>query len=110
VVNSVGVDVNTASYTLLQYVAWLTPTIAKNIVAYRDANGIYTSKVQLKKVKGLWPKAYEQCIGFLRIQWGKEPLDATGIHPEMYEKVYSILENELGIKKKDLHLPLSLVK
>lgn len=105
-VNSVGVDVNTASYTLLQYIAGLTPAIAKNIVSYRDENWPFSSKAQLKKVKWLWPKAYEQCVWFLRIQWGKEPLDQTGIHPEMYEKVYALLEWELGIKKKDLKLPL----
>lgn len=104
-VNSVGVDVNTASYTLLQYIAGLTPTIAKNIVIYRDENGPFTSKSQLKKVKWLWPKAYEQCVWFLRIQWGKEPLDQTGIHPEMYDKTYEILEKEFGVKKKDLKLP-----
>lgn len=84
-------------------------TIAKNIVIYRDENGPFTSKAQLKKVKGLGPKAFEQCIGFLRIIGGKEPLDATGIHPEMYDKTYDILEKELGIKpskKEPLILPL----
>lgn len=108
IVNGVGVDVNTASYTLLQYIAGLTPTIAKNIVIYRDENGPFTSKAQLKKVKGLGPKAYEQAVGFLRIVDGKEPLDATGIHPEMYSKVYEMLEWEWWIKKKNLKLPLSL--
>lgn len=108
IVNSVGVDVNTASYTLLQYVAGLSATIAKNIVAYRDEHGPFTSKVQLKKVKGLGPKAYEQAVGFLRILDGKEPLDATAIHPEMYSKVYDMLEQERGIKKKDVKLPLTL--
>lgn len=110
VVNSVWVNVNTASYTLLQYIAWLSLTIAKNIVIYRDENGAFTSKAQLKKVKGLGPKAFEQCIGFLRIVDGKEPLDATGIHPEMYDKTYDILEKELGMKidkKNPLILPLS---
>jgi uncharacterized protein len=105
-VNSVGVDVNTASYTLLQYIAGLTPAIAKNIVIYRDENWPFTSKSQLKKVKGLWPKAYEQCVWFLRIQWGKEPLDQTGIHPEMYDVTYQLL-SELGIDKKKLQLPVS---
>lgn len=105
-VNSVGVDVNTASYTLLQYIAGLTPAIAKNIVAYRDEHGPFTTKAQLKKVKGLWPKAYEQCVWFLRIQWGKEPLDQTGIHPDQYDKVYAMLEWERWIKKKDLKLPM----
>ena len=105
-VNSVGVDVNTASYTLLQYIAGLTPAIAKNIVIYRDENGPFTSKSQLKKVKWLWPKAYEQCVWFLRIQWGKEPLDQTGIHPEMYDVTYKLL-SDLGIDKKKLQLPVS---
>lgn len=110
VVNSVWVNVNTASYTLLQYIAWLSLTIAKNIVTYRDENGPFTSKAQLKKVKWLGPKAFEQCIGFLRIVDGKEPLDATGIHPEMYDKTYDILEKELEMKidkKNPLILPLS---
>lgn len=109
IVNSVGVNVNTASYTLLQYVAGLTPALAKNIVAYRDTHGPFTTKAQLKKVKGLGPKAYEQCVGFLRIPDGKEPLDATGIHPENYEKVYAMMEKEWGIKKKSLKLPINIL-
>lgn len=108
IVNGVGVDVNTASYTLLQYIAGLTPTIAKNIVSYRDENGQFTSKAQLKKVKGLGPKAYEQAVGFLRIIDGKEPLDATGIHPEMYTKVYDMIKDERHIDKKKLSLPLDI--
>jgi protein Tex len=110
VVNSVWVDVNTASYTLLQYIAWLSLTIAKNIVAYRDEHGAFTSKAQLKKVKWLGPKAFEQCIWFLRILGGKEPLDATGIHPEMYDKTYTILSEEMWMKidkKNLLTLPLA---
>lgn len=109
VVNSVGVNVNTASYPLLQYIAGLSQAMAKNVVIYRDENGPFTSKAQLKKVKGLGPKAYEQCIGFLRIVDGKEPLDATGIHPEQYDVVYDILEKELALKPtkaKPLSLPL----
>lgn len=106
IVNSVGVDVNTASYTLLQHIAGLSETVAKNVIAYRDANGKFTSKAQIKKVKGLGPKAYEQAIGFLRIKWGKEVLDETGIHPEIHKQVYELIEKELGIKKKDLKLPL----
>ena len=109
VVNKVGVNVNTASYTLLQYVAWLTLAVAKNIVAYRDEHGAFTSKAQLKKVKWLWPKAYEQCVWFLRIVGWKEPLDATGIHPQMYDVMYEILEKELAIKpskKEPLKLPM----
>lgn len=107
VVNSVGVDLNTASATLLQYIAWLTPAIAKNIVAYRDEHWAFTTKAQLKKVKWLWPKAYEQCVWFLRIQDGKEPLDATGIHPEIYNKVYALLEWEYGMKKWKVKLPIT---
>jgi len=106
VVNAVGVDVNTASYTLLQYVAGLTPAIAKNVVIYRDENGAFESKAQIKKAKGLGPKAYEQAIGFLRIKGGKEPLDSTGIHPEIHKQVYAFIEAELGIKKKNIKLPL----
>jgi len=108
VVNAVGVDVNTASYTLLQYVAGLTPAIAKNVVIYRDENGAFESKAQIKKAKGLGPKAYEQAIGFLRIKGGKEPLDSTGIHPEIHKQVYAFIEAELGIKKKSLKLPLDV--
>ena len=108
VVNSVGVDVNTASYTLLQYIAWLSETVAKNVVEYRDANWKFTSKAQIKKVKWLGPKAYEQAIWFMRIKWWKEILDETGIHPEIHKQVYSLIETEFGIKKKDLKLPIEL--
>lgn len=107
-VNSVGVDVNTASYPLLQYIAWLTPALAKNVVIYRNENGEFESKAQIKKVKGVGPKAYEQAIGFLRIKWGKEPLDATGIHPEIHKQVYELIKNELGIDKKKLVLPMTV--
>lgn len=110
IVNSVGVDVNTASYTLLQYIAGLSETVAKNVVEYRNENGAFTSKAQIKKVKGLGPKAYEQAIWFLRIKWWKEILDETGIHPEIHKQVYSFLENELWIKKKDLKLPMWIEK
>jgi len=110
IVNSVGVDVNTASYTLLQYIAWLSEAVAKNVIAYRDENGKFTSKSQIKKVKWLGPKAYEQAIGFLRIKWGKEILDETGIHPEIHKQVYALLESEMGIKKKDLKLPMNVEK
>lgn len=106
VVNAVGVDVNTASYTLLQYVAGLSETVAKNVVAYRNENGAFESKSQIKKVKWLGPKAYEQAIGFLRIKGWKEVLDATGIHPEIHKQVYAFIETELGIKKKSLKLPI----
>ena len=107
-VNSVGVDVNTASYPLLRYIAWLTPALAKNVVIYRDENGEFESKAQIKKVKGVGPKAYEQAIGFLRIKWGKEPLDATGIHPEIHKQVYEMIKNEFGVDKKKLVLPMKI--
>ncbi len=110
VVNSVGVDVNTASYTLLQYIAGLSEAVAKNVVVYRNENGLFESKAQIKKVKGLGPKAYEQAIGFLRIKGGKEPLDATGIHPEIHKQVYAFLEEVLWVKKKSLKLPLAVEK
>lgn len=108
IVNSVGVDVNTASYTLLQYIAGLSEMVAKNVVEYRNANGKFTSKSQIKKVKWLGPKAYEQAIGFLRIKWGKEILDETWIHPEIHKQAYELIEKELGIKKKDLKLPMAV--
>ena len=107
-VNSVWVDVNTASYPLLRYIAWLTPALAKNVVIYRDENGEFESKAQIKKVKGVGPKAYEQAIGFLRIKWGKEPLDATGIHPEIHKQVYEMIKNEFGVDKKKLVLPMKI--
>ncbi len=96
-VNAVGVDLNTASPSILQYVAGVSASVAKNIVAYREENGAFTSREQLKKVKGLGPKAYEQCAGFLRIPGGKEPLDNTGVHPESYgaaRKLLSLLHKE----------------
>ena len=107
-VNNVWVDVNTASYALLQYVAGLSKTLAKNVVDYRNEHWKFESKTQIKKVKWMGPKAYEQCIGFLRIKWGKEILDMTWIHPENHKKVYEILDKEFGINKKSLKLPLSL--
>jgi uncharacterized protein len=108
VVNSVWVDVNTANYTLLQYLAWMTESVAKNLVAYRDENGEFTSKSQIKKVKWLWPKAYEQAIWFMRIKWWKEVLDQTWIHPEIHKQVYEMIEKEFWIKKKDLKLPMNV--
>ena len=97
-VNSVGVDANTASRSLLQQVAGLTATTAKNIVAYREENGPFTSRAQLKKVPKLGPKAFEQCAGFLRIPESKEILDNTGVHPESYAAAKALL-NLLGCKK-----------
>ncbi|WAA09243.1 Tex family protein [Fervidibacillus albus] len=104
VVNQVGVNVNTASPSLLQYVSGLTKTVANNIVKYREEKGKFTNRKELKKIPRLGEKTYEQCIGFLRIVDGEEPLDRTGIHPENYEAVKSFLKTidssveELGTK------------
>ena len=99
-VNAVGVDANTASRSLLQQVSGLTATTAKNIVAYREENGPFTSRAQLKKVPKLGPKAFEQCAGFLRIPESKELLDNTGVHPESYAAAKALL-SLLGLKKGD---------
>ena len=99
-VNAVGVDANTASRSLLQQVSGLTAATAKNIVLYREENGPFTSRAQLKKVPKLGPKAFEQCAGFLRIPESKELLDNTGVHPESYAAAKALL-NLLGCKKGD---------
>ena len=91
-VNSVGVDLNTASYSLLEHIAGISKTIAKNIVAYREENGDFTSRAQIKKVKRLGPQAFTQCAGFMRIEGGKNPLDNTGVHPESYDTCKKMLE------------------
>jgi uncharacterized protein len=111
-VNKVGVDLNTASVSLLEYISGISKPIAKNIVAYREENGEFTTRAQLLKVAKLGPKAYEQCAGFLRITGGKNPLDATGVHPESYDAAKALLtkmdyslddvknKNVTGISKK----------
>ena len=99
-VNAVGVDANTASRSLLQQVSGLTAATAKNIVAYREENGPFTSRAQLKKVPKLGPKAFEQCAGFLRIPESKEVLDNTGVHPESYAAAKALLAL-FGLKKGD---------
>lgn len=91
-VNKVGVDLNTASASLLEYISGITKSIAKNIVAYREENGRFHSRKELLKVAKLGPKAYEQCAGFMRILGGSEPLDATSVHPESYAAALSLLE------------------
>lgn len=91
-VNSVGVDLNTASYSLLEHVAGISKAIAKNIIAYREKNGDFTSRAQLKKVKRLGPQAFTQCAGFMRILEGKNPLDNTGVHPESYDICKKMIE------------------
>ncbi len=100
-VNRVGVDVNTASASLLEYVSGINKTLAKNIVAYREENGRFNSRRELLKVAKLGPKAYEQCAGFMRIHDGKEPLDTTGIHPESYEAARKLLK-ETGLTPENL--------
>lgn len=91
-VNSVGVDLNTASYSLLSYISGINSTVAKNIVAYREENGAFTDRKQLMKVAKLGAKAFEQCAGFLRVPGGKNPLDNTGIHPESYSAAKTLLD------------------
>ena len=100
-VNKVGVDLNTASASLLEYISGISKTVAKNIVAYREENGRFDSRKQLLKVPKLGPKAYEQCAGFLRISDGSQPLDNTGVHPESYEAVRKLL-SELGVEPDKL--------
>ncbi|MBQ4485760.1 MAG: RNA-binding transcriptional accessory protein, partial [Oscillospiraceae bacterium] len=100
-VNSVGVDVNTASYSLLSYISGINASVAKNIVLYREENGAFTDRKQLLKVKKLGAKAYEQCAGFLRVPGGKDPLDNTGIHPESYKAAVTLLESS-GLEMSDL--------
>ncbi|MGG2468997.1 Tex family protein [Paraclostridium bifermentans] len=100
-VNSVGVDLNTASYSLLEHVAGISKTIAKNIIEYREENGDFTSRAQIKKVKRLGPQAFTQCAGFMRITNSKNPLDNTGVHPESYDTCKSLLEI-LGYSLNDL--------
>lgn len=100
-VNAVGVDLNTASASLLEYVSGINKTLAKNIVVYREENGRFNSRSELKKVPKLGPKAFEQCAGFMRITDGKNPLDATAVHPESYDAAKALLER-LGFDTKDI--------
>lgn len=100
-VNKVGVDLNTASVSLLEYISGVTKTIAKNIVSWRETNGRFSSRKELLKVPKLGPRAFEQCAGFLRIRGGSEPLDATGIHPESYKAAEEFLK-EKNVKAGDL--------
>lgn len=100
-VNRVGVDVNTASASLLEYVSGISKAIAKNIVTYREENGRFKSRAELLKVPKLGPKAFEQCAGFLRIRGGRNPLDNTSVHPESYEAAKKLLES-LGFTPEDI--------
>lgn len=100
-VNSVGVDVNTASYSLLSYIAGINSAVAKNIVLYREENGAFTDRKQLLKVKKLGAKAYEQCAGFLRVPEASDPFDNTGIHPESYAAAKALME-KCGVRDEDI--------
>lgn len=100
-VNKVGVDLNTASAPLLAYISGISSAIAKNIVAYREENGKFADRRELLKVPKLGPKAYEQCAGFMRIQGGKNPLDATAVHPESYEAAEKLLKKQ-GYKAENI--------
>ena len=100
-VNKVGVDLNTASASLLEYISGISKAIAKNIVAYREENGQFTDRKELLKVAKLGPKAFEQCAGFMRILDGKNPLDATSVHPETYDAANALLD-KLGIDTEEL--------
>lgn len=100
-VNEVGVDINTASASLLQYVAGIKKTVSQNIIAYREEVGSFKNRTMIKKVKGLGPKVFEQCAGFLRILDGDNFLDSTGIHPESYHIAKALLK-ELGLSEADL--------
>ena len=100
-VNRVGVDLNTASASLLEYISGINKTIAKNIVAYRETNGRFKNRRQLLKVPKLGPKAYEQCAGFMRILDGDNPLDKTSVHPESYGAAEELLKR-LGYTKEDI--------
>ena len=100
-VNKVGVDLNTASSSLLEYISGINKTIAKNIVDYRETNGRFTNRRQLLKVAKLGPKAFEQCAGFMRILDGENPLDATSVHPESYEAAMKLLD-KLGLTMEDV--------
>lgn len=102
-VNKVGVDLNTASASLLEYISGISKTIAKNIVAYREENGSFQIRRELLKVPKLGPKAFEQCAGFMRITGGKNPLDATSVHPESYEAATKLLE-KLGHSTQEIAL------
>lgn len=100
-VNKVGVDLNTASASLLEYVSGISKTVARNIVAFREENGRFQNRKELLKVVKLGPKAFEQCAGFLRVTGGNQPLDATGVHPETYKETLQLLD-KLGYSREEL--------
>ena len=100
-VNKVGIDLNTASFSLLEHISGISKTVAKNIIAYREENGAFKSRTELKKVKRLGPQAFIQCAGFMRIADGKNPLDNTGVHPESYDTCKKMIET-LGYSLDDI--------
>lgn len=100
-VNNIGVDINTASYSILTYIAGLSEKLAKNIIEYREANGFFKNRTELKKVKGIGPKIFEQCAGFLRIASSENPLDNTRVHPEAY-KIVAEIAKDLNKKPSEL--------
>ncbi len=100
-VNNIGVDINTASYSILTYISGLASKVAKNIVEHRETNGFFKSRAELKKVKGVGPKVFEQCSGFLRIRDGKNPLDNTRVHPESYD-IVAMIAKDYDMKISDL--------
>ena len=106
-VNKVGVDLNTASAALLEYISGINKTLAKNIVEYRESNGKFTNRKQLLKVPKLGPKAYEQCAGFMRIAGGENPLDSTSVHPESYDATLKLLKS-LGFNASDITTGLKI--
>ncbi|MBP3880883.1 MAG: RNA-binding transcriptional accessory protein [Lachnospiraceae bacterium] len=110
-VNRVGVDLNTASFSLLSYISGISKTVAKNIVSYREENGAFRSRKELLKVAGLGPKAFQQCAGFLRIRGGSQPLDETSVHPESYPAVEELMKSMgLSMNRESFKAAARMVK
>ena len=110
-VNRVGVDLNTASFSLLSYISGISKTVAKNIVSYREENGAFRNRKELLKVAGLGPKAFQQCAGFLRIRGGSQPLDETSVHPESYQAVEELLKSMgLSMNRESFKAAARMVK
>ena len=110
-VNRVGVDLNTASFSLLSYISGISKTVAKNIVSYREENGAFRNRKELLKVAGLGPKAFQQCAGFLRIRGGSQPLDETSVHPESYQAVEELMKSMgLSLNRESFKAAARMVK
>ena len=110
-VNRVGVDLNTASFSLLSYISGISKTVAKNIVSYREENGAFRNRRELLKVAGLGPKAFQQCAGFLRIRGGSQPLDETSVHPESYQAVEELMKSMgLSMNRESFKAAARMVK